>query len=86
MALLSSMQDKTISGYFLISGAQFQVALLDLAAQRLDPTTTFRYFFETGSGHTMLGNLTGHQTTGVVLVDWLTWMVTDDAKWTSLKP
>jgi hypothetical protein len=85
-ALLETLQDQTIRGFYFLSGPLFQTALLDMSAQRLDPTKNFHYFFETGSTHTMLGNIANHTTNGVVLNDWLTQMITADANWKSVKP
>jgi hypothetical protein len=85
MALLETLQDKTIRGYLLLTAGQFQQALLGLAMTVLD-ATSFKYFFVSGSTHTMLGNMTAFETTGVPLTHWLAQEVTDDPTWSSLKP
>jgi len=86
MALLSSFQDQTIRTYFNLSPTDFQADLLALAADRLDPTPTFRYFFVTGSSHTMLGSPAGFSQDATSLLPWLTQLVTDDPAWASVKP
>lgn len=86
MALLSSLQDKTIRTYLLLGAAGFQTALLDLAATVIDPLPDFHYFFVTGETHTMLGDPQDFTSQGVGLRSWLTMEVSDDPKWTSLKP
>ncbi len=86
MALLSSEQDKTIRGFYALSADLFKTDLYELSTMRIDPLPKFKYFFETGENHTMLGNLTGHMTNGTVLADWLKQELTDDPKWTSVKP
>ena len=86
-ALLSSLQDKTIGGYFLKSGPQFQADLYDVATTVIDPLPDFRYFFVPGTTHTMLGDPARFKTTdGVALQSWITQMVTDDPAWSSHKP
>jgi Pectinacetylesterase len=86
MALLSSLQDSTIRNYFLLSPTGFQGELLLMAHDVLDPTTNFRYFFVSGSSHTMLGNVGGFTSQGTPLQTWLTQFIADDAAWTSLQP
>src|SRR5207237_1245800 len=54
MALLSYTQDQTIRNFMLKSPQEFQTDLYDLAAQRIDPIPSFRYFFEAGETHTLL--------------------------------
>ena len=85
-ALLSSEQDQTIRGFYLMSGTQFQTALYSMATQRLDVTTTFHYFFTSGQNHTMLGAIGTHTTAGVNLKNWITQFETDDSAWKSAKP
>lgn len=86
MALLSSLQDQTIRTYFALSPTDFQTDLLALATDRLDPTAAFRYFFVSGSTHTMLGHPAGFSQGTTSLLPWLTQLVTDDAAWASVKP
>ena len=86
MALLSSEQDQVIRTFFLLSPTDFQTALLALAADRLDPTANFRYFFVPGSTHTMLGGPAGFSQGGMSLLTWITRLVTDDPAWVSVKP
>ena len=86
MALLSSKQDQTIRGFYLMSATQFEMALDNMAAQRLDTTTTFKYFFTTGQKHTMLGAIGGYSTNGVALKDWLNQFASADPAWKTVKP
>ncbi len=47
-ALLSYTQDSTISGYYTIPAAQFEMQLNALATARFDPTSNGKYFFVAG--------------------------------------
>jgi hypothetical protein len=82
-ALLSSLQDSTISGYFGLSGAQFQSALGQLAADRIAPAAGGRSFFVTGSTHTMLFSAASFTSGTTPLWTWLGQMVGDDPAWAS---
>ena len=86
MALLSSLQDDVVRAYFQLSAASFQADLLKMAADRLDPTKTFRYFFVAGSGHTMVGSPAAFSQNSVGLLDWIRQEVDDDPDWVSVKP
>ncbi len=86
MALLSSVQDDVVRAYFQLSAAGFQADLLQMAADRLDPTTTFRYFFVAGASHTMVGAPAAFSQDGVTLLDWIGQQVSDDPGWVSVKP
>lgn len=86
MALLSALQDKTISGYLLRAPATFESDLLEVAAERIDPTAHFRYFFVPGQTHTMLFDLGRFTSNGTRLGDWLKRFVGDDPAWTSTRP
>ncbi len=86
MALLSSLQDKTIRGYFLLTPVAFEAALRALIMNVLVPLPNFRSYVETGEGHTMLAALATHTTNGTPLVTWLTQMTTGDAAWVSIVP
>lgn len=83
MSLLSSLQDKTISGYFLLSNTGMQAALTQLATDRLDPTTNFHYFYVTGNTHTMLGDVASFTSNATPLWTWLGQQVNDDPAWAS---
>jgi hypothetical protein len=85
-ALLSSLQDMTIRTYFMLTPDQFQADLLQMIADRIDPTIAFRTFLITGQQHTLLGTMTTSTTGGVVLESWLDDMVNDHAGWPSVKP
>lgn len=87
MALLSTQQDETISGYLLISGESYESALDRLDANVLQPANNWERFFVPGDRHTMLGNPGDFATTGGdALWPWLTQMATDDPAWTSVGP
>jgi hypothetical protein len=83
MALLSSLQDQTISGYFLLSGPAFQTEIEMVAHDILDPTPNFHYFYVTGNTHTMLGGISNFTSQGVPLQMWLQQMIGDDSAWKS---
>jgi hypothetical protein len=85
MALLSSLQDQVISGYFVLGGPRFQEELLRLAADVLAPAPNARYFFVAGSTHPMLDRPAAFSQ-GVPLVTWLGQQVADDPAWTSRQP
>lgn len=86
MALLSSLQDRTIRTYLLMSAQAFEMNLNQLAEKRLDPTANFRYFFISGESHTMLGKPAGYKSQSTALPVWLKSMVGDSAEWKSTKP
>lgn len=86
MALLSSVQDDVVRAYFQLSAASFQADLLKMAADRLDPTKTFRYFFVAGSSHTMVGSPAVFSQNSVSLLDGIGQEVDDDPDWASVKP
>jgi hypothetical protein len=86
MALLSSLQDKTIRGFALLSATGFQTVLLQMAMDLLDPAPRFHYFFVPGETHTMLGNPNNFTQNGVPLLSWITQFATGDPAWASQKP
>jgi hypothetical protein len=86
LALLSFVQDGVIRSFFELSPSDFETDLLHMAADRLDPTTTFRYFFVTGGGHTMLGAPGSFRQNAVRLLTWIGQQVDDDPGWVSVKP
>jgi hypothetical protein len=84
LALLSSIQDATISTYFGLSASAFETDINALASMEIQPVTNARYFFVPGNTHTMLFNPADFTSQGgVALYDWLTQMVTDEATWAS---
>ncbi len=86
-ALLSYTQDSTISGYYLISGAQFEMQLNALATTRFDPTSNGRYFFVTGNRHVLWTNVTSIQASnGTRLATWLQQFDRGDPMWRSVRP
>jgi hypothetical protein len=85
MALLSSLQDGTISTYFLLSGADFQTDLLKMVDERLTPTSNFRAFLIAGSQHPVL-TTPDVTTQGKSLESWLIDMVSDQPGWDTVQP
>src|SRR5262249_12694466 len=51
MALLSSVWDKTIRGYYMLSASDFETALRLMAGAVLAPLPRFKYFFAAGETH-----------------------------------
>ena len=87
MGLLSYTQDRTISQYFGLTGAQFQDQLSMLMRSAFDARPNYRYFVVAGSNHTMvgdLGTLTGPG--GASLLRWVTAWATDGADWNNVRP
>jgi Pectinacetylesterase len=85
IALLSSLQDQVIAGYFVLSGPQLEQELRRLAADVLDPAPNARYFFVPGSSHTMLKTPAAFSQ-GVPLLTWLGQQVSGDPAWISRQP
>jgi hypothetical protein len=87
MALLSSEQDATISGYLLMAQSTFETNLNELDAAVIEPSQQWNRFFVNGNSHTMIGSPGRfHTSDGVELWPWMTQMVTDDAAWDSVGP
>ncbi len=86
MALVSSVQDQTISAYFIILQPLFEVEIRKLATEVLAPLAGWRTFLIAGDSHTTLGNPSAFSSQQVDLRTWLTRMVGGDATWTSLSP
>jgi hypothetical protein len=85
LALLSSLQDGVISGYFLQPGPLFEQNLLALARDVFDPSPNARYFLVPGSSHTMVLAPASFEQ-GVPLLTWLGRQLEGDPVWTSQKP
>lgn len=87
MGLLSYTQDRTISTYFGLTGAQFETSLNDLLRTAFDPAPNFRYFVVTGTNHTMVGGFaTLRGPGGASLLDWVTAWATDGSPWSNVRP
>jgi hypothetical protein len=86
MALISSVQDSVIRDIFGLTGPDFETALLDLAADRIDPTANVRYFFDAGSAHAQTIDPANVSQNNTYLLDWLVQFVNDDPAWVSVKP
>jgi hypothetical protein len=83
-ALLSYTQDGVIGAFFLLPGPQVEAGL-GVLADTLAPYDVWRYFYVTGSSHTMLGTPDLAQN-GVTVRTFLTQMLSDDPAWTSVEP
>jgi hypothetical protein len=86
MALLSSLQDQTISLYFQLAGPDFQTKLQQMIADRIDPSPKFHTFLIPGTSHTILGMSDTMMAGGLTLEAWLGQMIGGDAAWTSVGP
>lgn len=89
MGLISYTQDRTISGYFSITGADFEMRLRGLQTSFGD-RPNFRYYVRAGDNHVMLqgarptGGITAAD--GTVLFDWVRRWATDGAGWNNVAP
>ena len=86
MALLSSLQDATITFFFGLTPATFQMDLLQMVNDRLIPSQAFRPFLIAGNQHTLLGTMTTSTTNGTVLEPWLDQMINDQKGWDTVQP
>lgn len=82
-ALLSYTQDGIISGFFQITGQEFQTGLGVLASDIL-AHDIYRVFFKSGTSHVLFGPAT--EENGVTLREFVTKMVNDDPTWSSVMP
>ncbi len=86
MALLSYVNDGTISIFFALSSAQLATALESVATDVLAPLPGWRWYYQSGTSHTMLGNLSAHEQSGVSLTSFLEKMIGGDPTWSSVSP
>jgi hypothetical protein len=86
MALLSSLQDATITFFFGLTPATFQTDLLQMVNDRLIPSQAFHPFVITGNQHTLLGTMTTSATNGTVLEPWLDSMINDKSDFVTVLP
>ncbi|MFO0584237.1 MAG: pectin acetylesterase-family hydrolase [Anaeromyxobacter sp.] len=84
-ALLSSVRDTVVSGYFQLAPSEFEAALRAAVADDLGPVPGAAAFLVPGDGHTMLG-APAKFTQGVPLLDWLSAQARGDAGWASEVP
>jgi len=84
-ALLSTLRDSVISGYFQLTGPEFEAALRATVAEELEPLPGVAAFLVAGDGHTMLG-APADFTQGVTLLGWLGAQASADPAWTSQAP
>ncbi len=85
LALLSSLQDLVISGYYQIPTDEFETALLDLTGNVIGPLGNARTFLVPGTSHTMLGEPAAF-TQGQSLLSWLGAQASGDEPWVSRQP
>jgi hypothetical protein len=85
-ALLSYLQDGTISGFYGYTGAEFQTQLETLTTTRIDPRPWIHYFYLPGTDHVMLTNLGLMGADGTTLRQFVQQMVTDDPAWANVHP
>ncbi len=85
-ALLSSLQDETISQFMGLSGAQMEDNLRSIAKTQFDPSPRAKYFYVTGNVHTFLGATGTTTSQGTQLVPWLQAQLDGTAAWTSVLP
>jgi hypothetical protein len=86
MALLSYLQDRTISGYFSVQPNAFETQLRDLGRNQFAPSANARYFFQAGSSHVLLGSPNLRGADGTTLGTFLQRMLTNDPAWQSVGP
>lgn len=83
LALLSYVQDSTLPAYYGITTAQFTSGLQELLTNDFVPTTRFKSFTVSASGHVLF--FTPQLTvSGVTLQQFLTKMATDDPTWATV--
>jgi hypothetical protein len=85
LALLSAMNDATVSAYFMQTPDQFQASLQTTVHDRFDPTQNARVYLVSGLQHGFLPTSATTTSAGVLLETWLDAMVNDKA-WASVGP
>ncbi len=86
MALLSYLQDRTISGYFSVQPNAFEAQLRALGRDQLNPSANARYFYAAGSNHVLLGSPNLRGADGTTLGAFLQQMLNNDPAWRSVGP
>lgn len=86
MALLSYLQDGTISTFYGVSGPMFETGLRNLATTQFMGRDNARYFFLPGNRHVLLGNAAARGADGTTLAQFLTQMLTDSPDWHNVAP
>jgi pectinacetylesterase len=86
LALLSHTADPVNEGAFGLDAAAFHAALLAMTADRLDPTSSFRYFLVGNAGYALFAAPASASQNGVMLLPWLGQLLSDDSAWTSVQP
>jgi hypothetical protein len=85
-ALLSYTRDNVISAFYSIQTTKFEEGLKVFTKNQLEGKESFRYFYVDGQSHVLLSNPDIAAKSGVVLRDWLSQMLSDDAGWKSEHP
>ncbi len=86
LALLSSLQDATMRGYFQLSPDVFQADVLQLVTDRYAPLADAGTFVVAGQDHALLRDPSSYAAGGVSLTDWLVQLVSGDPAWHSVGP
>jgi hypothetical protein len=85
MALLTSLQDEVIGGFFLIPlAADVELRMRALIADRIAQSAVFRAFLIPGTLHGLLGAADTLTSGGMTLETWLSQMFAGDASWTTV--
>lgn len=86
-ALLGTLQDQTLRGFFLTTANNFEAATRRLLTTQYDGRPNAHYWIMAGSMHTFItGWRTFQDPNGVFLRDWLTQFATDDPMWRNSGP
>lgn len=86
-ALLSYTKDNVISAFYgPIQTSYFEEGLKLFTKTQLEGKQSFRYFYVAGENHVLLSSPNIAAKSGVVLRDWLSLMLSDDAGWKSEHP
>lgn len=86
ISLLSSTRDLVIRSFFVLTPAQFEAAVRQLATEVIAPLPNAKTFLVPGETHTMVGAPQQFTSGGVPLVEWLRREVEDDPAWQSVGP
>jgi hypothetical protein len=86
MALLESEEDSVISGFYGLTGSLFEAALGQLTTDYLKPLPHYKYFYVSGSTHTMVADPTKFVSNTLPLTTFINYMVQDSPAWESSSP
>jgi hypothetical protein len=85
-ALLSYLQDGTISGFYGYTGQEFEDALEMLTMTRIEPRSWIHYFYIPGNDHVLLTNLDTVGANGTTLRVFVHQLGPVDPAWSSVHP